>query len=277
MIYAILFSLLGTIFGTLLGALFGCFFKSINKEATSFLTSFSVGSLLSLTFIDLFPESIELMTETTNNEFLSTLYVLLIVMFAGLLFYFLHECLHLLTHHHSKDHSDEDTCKDHAHSVEVFNEKYFAFASFIFFIAISIHNIPEGLTLGISFSKEVNNVPLNGILTSVVLLIHNFIIGFTLFNSFYSHQKTKSFSFMMTLISSLPAFIFALIGYFITTFTISDLYSSILFAVSTGSLLYVIFIEMIPSAFKEYKSKYTFIYILVGIVAFTLLLAIGGH
>lgn len=277
MINAILFSFLGTIFGTFLGGLFAYFFKKINKEVTSFLTCFSVGSLLSLTLIDLFPEAIELLNETIDNELISTLYVLIIVTITGLLFYFLHECLHILTHHHDKDHSDEEACKDHAHSVEIFNEKSFAFASFIFLIAISIHNIPEGLTLGISFSKEVNNFPLNGVLTSCILLIHNFIIGFTLFNSFYNHQKNTYFSFAMTIVSSIPAFIFALIGYFITTFTINDIYSSILFAISAGSLLYVIFIEMVPSAFKEYKSKFTFIYILVGLVTFTFLLAIGGH
>lgn len=277
MIYAVIFSFLGTIFATLIGASFGFFFKKLKKEITSFLSSFSVGSLFALSFLELFPESLENMEAAINDSFLSTLYILLIILGTGLLFYLMHEILHLLTHHHSKDHSDEETCKDHAHSVEVFNEKSIGFASFIFLIAISIHNIPEGLTLGITFSKETSSIPLDGILTSIVLLLHNFIIGFTLFNSFISHNKKKGFALLMTSLSAIPAFVFSLIGYFISSFTIDSLFTSILFAISTGSLLYVIFIELIPSVFKEYKSKYTFIYILIGIVIFTLILAIGGH
>lgn len=277
MIYAVIFSFLGTIFATLIGASFGFFFKKLKKEIASFLSSFSVGSLFALSFLELFPESLESIEAAINDSFLSTLYILLIILGTGLLFYLMHEILHLLTHHHSKDHSDEETCKDHAHSVEVFNEKSIGFASFIFLIAISIHNIPEGLTLGITFSKETSSIPLDGILTSIVLLLHNFIIGFTLFNSFISHNKKKGFALLMTSLSAIPAFVFSLIGYFISSFTIDSLFTSILFAISTGSLLYVIFIELIPSVFKEYKSKYTFIYILIGIVIFTLILAIGGH
>ena len=277
MIYAVIFSFLGTILATLIGASFGFFFKKLKKEITTSLSSFSVGSLFALSFLELFPESLENMEAAINDSFLSTLYILLIILGTGLLFYLMHEILHLLTHHHSKDHSDEETCKDHAHSVEVFNEKSIGFASFIFLIAISIHNIPEGLTLGITFSKETSSIPLDGILTSIVLLLHNFIIGFTLFNSFISHNKKKGFALLMTSLSAIPAFVFSLIGYFISSFTIDSLFTSILFAISTGSLLYVIFIELIPSVFKEYKSKYTFIYILIGIVIFTLILAIGGH
>ncbi len=277
MIYVVIFSFLGTIFATLIGASFGFFLKKLKKEITSFLSSFSVGSLFALSFLELFPESLENMEAAINDSFLSTLYILLIILGTGLLFYLMHEILHLLTHHHNKDHSDEETCKDHAHSVEVFNEKSIGFASFIFLIAISIHNIPEGLTLGITFSKETSSIPLDGILTSIVLLLHNFIIGFTLFNSFISHNKKKGLALLMTSLSAIPAFVFSLIGYFISSFTIDSLYTSILFAISTGSLLYVIFIELIPSVFKEYKSKYTFIYILIGIVIFTLILAIGGH
>lgn len=277
MIYSILFSFLGTIVGTLLGTLFGLLFKNIKKEITSFLVNFSIGSLFALTFLDLFQESLEHMHEAIDNNFLSTLYVILIVFGVGVFFYFLHEALHLLTNHHHKDKDNEDTCEDHAHTVDVFNEKSLSFASFIFLIAISIHNIPEGLTLGISFITPDNSFPISGVLTSITLMIHNFIIGFTMFNSFKSHGKNSKFSLGMTLVSSLPAFIFALVGYFISSISLSHLFISILFAISTGSLIYVLFIEMIPSGFKDYKSKFTFLYILLGLVTFVLLLSLGGH
>lgn len=276
MFYAILFSLLGTVGGSILGSLIGLLFKGIHKEVLSFLSNFSLGSLLGLTLIEVFPEALEHMHQAIDNYFLSTLAVTGIVLGVGILFYLLHECTHLLTHHHKNDKEDESSCGDHAHSVELFEEKSLGFASFLFFIAISIHNIPEGLTLGGMFLID-EEIPINGIVTSIILLIHNVIIGYTMYNSFRIHNNSKAFSAMITTLSALPAFIFALIGYFITSISLSPVFIGSLLAVSTGSLLYVLFIEIIPIGLKDHKTKLSFIYVLLGIISFVLLISLGGH
>ncbi len=277
MIYAILFSLLGTLGGSILGSLFGLLFKNIHKEVLSFLANFSLGSLLGLTLIEVFPEALEHMHEAIDNYALSTLAVCSIVLGVGLLFYLLHEGTHLLSHHHDHDKEDESSCGDHAHSVELFEEKSLGFASFLFFIAISIHNIPEGLTLGGMFLESGNEVPINGIVTSIILLMHNIIIGYTMFNSFRLHEKSKMFSFGITTLSALPAYVFALIGYFVSSISLSPAFVGSLLAISTGSLLYVLFIEIIPIGLKDHKTKLSFIYVLLGIITFVLLISIGGH
>ena len=85
-------------------------------------------------------------------------------------------------------------------------------------------------------------------------------------SSFKLSGKKNGFSFLLTTLSSLPALIFALLGLFLTSLNLSNISSGIILSISSGSLLYVLFIELLPQAFKEYKSKYSFIYILLGIL-----------
>ena len=77
--------------------------------------------------------------------------------------------------------------------------------------------------------------------------------------------------------SALPAYVFAICGYFISTISINEVFLGTIFAISSGSLLYVLFIELLPQVFKEYKSKFTFLYILLGIVVCGILVFSFSH
>ena len=171
----------------------------------------------------------------------------------------------------------DEECVDHAHSTEAFNNNSILLASFIFLIAISVHNIPEGLSLGINFNVSGAEIPYQGIIMSIILFIHNFLIGFTMCNSFLHSNKSFKFALSLTTFSALPAFILAICGYFISTISLDQVFLGVIFAISTGSLLYVLFIELLPQVFKEYKSKYTYLYILLGIVLCGILLYVFGH
>ena len=277
MVYALIFIFLGTTLATILGAIFGMFTKKLPKGIITFLVNFSLGAMISLIFLELFHHSYEHTLEFFEGNVAASIGVVLGVIFvSGMLFYILHEGLHHLTHHHHEDHDDEKPCHDHAHSTEVFNEKSLVYASFIFLIAIFIHNIPEGLALGIGFS-EVNGagIPVNGIITSCILFIHNFIIGFTMCTSFIQAGKSNKFSILMTTVSSIPAVVLGLVGYFVSAIQVNDLFKGIMLAISTGSLIYVLIVELLPQSFYEYKSKYTFIYMILGICINTLLIFLG--
>ena len=280
MAYALIFIFIGTTLATFLGSVFGVFTKKLHKEVITFLVNFSLGAMVSLVFMELFGESMEhTINYFTGNVGAGVGVTLTVVFLSGMLFFLLHEGLHRLTHHHDCDHDDCEPCHDHCHSTEIFNdtEKSLTYASFIFLIAIFIHNIPEGLALGISFSELTENgLPLNGIITSCILFIHNFIIGFTMCTSFIKANKSNGFSMLMTTISSLPALALGLTGYFISSIEINDLFKGIMLSISTGSLIYVLIVELTPQSFVEYKSKYTFVYILLGIILNTLLINLGA-
>ncbi|MGM9873929.1 MAG: ZIP family metal transporter [Bacilli bacterium] len=273
MIYAISFSFIATFVATILGSAISLAFKKINKEILSILSNVSLGAIIALLFLELIPESIECFS-FISNSFLSVLIPILIILGFGILFYILHELTHHLSHHHDEDHDDSSSCIDHAHSHEFLNSDHSKFVtSLIFLSAIFVHNIPEGLSLGISFiSTNGNSFPVNGAIMSGILFIHNLVIGFSLMNSFLSSNKSNKTSFLLTLLSAIPSFVLAIIGYFVSSVAFNELFEGILFALSSGSLLYVLFIELIPQAFYQFKSKYNFIYLLIGISVFSFLI-----
>ena len=277
MIYMFILSAFGTIGATFLGAIFSKFVSNKRKEVFNFFQNFSVGGIIALLFFELIIEAVEHFQNGISDNLLGALYTLLIIGGVGLIFFLMHEGLHKLSHHHEHDKNDDEDCVDHAHSTEVFNNNSILLASFIFLLAISIHNIPEGLSLGINFNSPDSTIPYQGIIMSVILLIHNFLIGFTMCNSFLHSNKSFKFSLLLTTLSALPAYVFAICGYFISTISINEVFLGTIFAISSGSLLYVLFIELLPQVFKEYKSKFTFLYILLGIVICGILVFSFSH
>ena len=277
MIYMFILSAFGTIGATFLGAIFSKFVSNKRKEVFNLFQNFSVGGIIALLFFELIIEAVEHFQNGISDNMLGALYTLLIIGGVGLIFFLMHEGLHRLSHHHEHDKNDDEDCVDHAHSTEVFNNNSILLASFIFLLAISIHNIPEGLSLGINFNSPGSTIPYQGIIMSVILLIHNFLIGFTMCNSFLHSNKSFKFSLLLTTLSALPAYVFAICGYFISTISINEVFLGTIFAISSGSLLYVLFIELLPQVFKEYKSKFTFLYILLGIVICGILVFSFSH
>lgn len=277
MIYMFILSAFGTIGATFLGAIFSKFVSNKRKEVFNFFQNFSVGGIIALLFFELIIEAVVHFQSGISDNSLGALYTLLIIGGVGLIFFLMHEGLHKLSHHHEHDKNDDEDCVDHAHSTEVFNNNSILLASFIFLLAISIHNIPEGLSLGINFNSPGSTIPYQGIIMSVILLIHNFLIGFTMCNSFLHSNKSFKFSLLLTTLSALPAYVFAICGYFISTISLNEVFLGTIFAISSGSLLYVLFIELLPQVFKEYKSKFTFLYILLGIIICGILVFSFSH
>ena len=263
MIINVLFICIATLFASILGSVLALYIKKLPKELSKGLQNFSLGAIIALIFLELIHESIESFEDMSNSKALNVLTPILIILGVGLLFFITHEVLHHLTSHHHHDHDDNEECHDHLHSNEIDDENHSLFISSLIFLgAIAIHNIPEGLSLGFSFISNSQN----GMITAFILFIHNLIISYSMASSFKLSGKKNGFSFLLTTLSSLPALIFALLGLFLTSLNLSSISSGIILSISSGSLLYVLFIELLPQAFKEYKSKYSFIYILLGIL-----------
>ncbi len=273
MVYMFIFTLVATIGGTLLGALVANISQK-HKGWLTFIQNFSVGAIIAFLFIDLFKESLEYTLEdmSTLGGVATILGIVLVVV---LLFFALHELIHHLTHHHKIDHDDSDVCDDHIHIRDIFmeeenNNRSLLTTSFIFMAAIFIHNIPEGLALGISFVDDESWIP--GLIFSCIMLLHNFVIGISMFNSFKGTGRKMGFSVGMCVLASLPAYIFAIVGYFIGSIEVSNVFLGCVYAFAFGSLLYVVLIELLPQIFKEYKSAFSIIYVVLGFVIFGFLL-----
>lgn len=269
-IYLYIFSLFGTLLPTFVGSFLPFLFKKPHPKLTSFFMTFSVGTIISLLFMELIPHSLEHSDTIFSNQTYGILLVLSIIFITGLIFFLLHELMHKITHHHNHDKEDTAPCHDHIHSNEMIIEnKITLTSSLIYLFAIFIHNIPEGFVLGTLFTSE--GFPLSGLMMTISLFIHNLIIGYSISSSFKKSNKGKLFSILLTSLNGLISYILSIVGYY---FSISfpDLVTTIIFAISSGSLLYVLLIELLPSIFYEYKNKYTFLILAFSFILSTFLL-----
>lgn len=276
MLYYFIFSILATLIATMLGSLLSLLNNKMPKILEAFLQNFSVGIIIGLLFFEMIVESIgEAQIYFSSNLYIGVVVCVSIILITGILFFILHEILHKLSNHHKNDKDDDEACEDHAHTTELLaNNQNQLIASLLFLGAISVHNIPEGLSLGAIFNTSSDAIPISGIIFSIALFIHNFFIGYSMSSSFLKLNKKFVFAFFITLLSSLPAFIFSLVGYFTST-TDSSLMNMIIFSISSGTLLYVLFIELLPQIFYKYKSKYSFLFILLGIIVSILIIFLG--
>ena len=147
----------GTLF-TLFGTLLAIILQKENKKITSFLLAFASGSMLSIVFVDLLNELIEL-----NESIQAGLYIGIgIILIVYLLIFLLHQSIDHCSHK-GECHVDEKhhVCHDRVHAQQFVDSiqegKNFMSAGFILFIAMCIHNFPEGISLGVTYSlKEMS-------------------------------------------------------------------------------------------------------------------------
>ncbi len=270
-LYLFIFAFIGTLLPTFLGSIFPFIFKKEYKKLTSIFMTFSIGMIVSLLFIELIPHTIEHGINLFDKEIYGVLIGLGIISLTAFIFYLLHELIHKFTHHHDEDHEDNEPCHDHVHSNELITkEKITLVSSLIYLFAILIHNIPEGFVLGTFFN---GNLPISGIIMSISLFIHNIIIGYSISSSFKRSNKGKLFSISLTTLNGLVSYLLAIAGFY---FSISfpEIITTIIFAISSGSLIYVLLIELLPSLYYEYKTKYTIIIFVLGFAISTILLFI---
>ncbi len=264
------FSLVGTVLGALIGGLLGmAAFK--HTGWLKFLQSFSTGALIAFLFIDLLKDSIDNFLDSFQSSVGAIAMMVGIILIVALIFYLLHELLHYITGHHKEDKDDQEGCEDHAHVDEIFDDSRSTLVtSFIFLASIFIHNLPEGLAYGVSFVSSWQE----GLILTAIMLLHNIVIGVSMFDSFKRAGKSNGFSLSMCVVSAVPAYILAIVGYFVGAVELSTLFMGIIYAIAFGSLLYVLFMELLPQLFTRYKSASTAIYAICGFCIFALILFI---
>lgn len=265
MVYMFIFTFIGTLLPTFIGSLLPNIIKEDKKKITSFLSSFSVGIIIALLFLELIPHTTHHAEHIFENSIYGILLSIGVIVISGLLFFFLHELIHKITHHHHHDNDDNEACHDHLHLSEInetMDKKSLFFNGLIFLFSILIHNIPEGFVLGTMFNGE--SFPISGLMMSISLFFHNLIIGYSISLTFKKSGKKPLFSILVTSINGLVSYILAIVGYFVSNPIDNDLFTTILFGFSSGALLYVLVIELLPQIFYEYKNKYTFIFLIIG-------------
>ncbi len=118
------------------------------------------------------------------------------------------------------------------------------------YLAVSIHNIPEGIIVGLAFGVGVMNGDLySGALIALAIGIQNLPESIALSISLYNEIKDKKKTFLKTMFSGSLEVISGLIGFFLVVYMNNII--SLFLSIAGGCMVYVVLSEMVPEAVEE--------------------------
>lgn len=224
-----IFSLLAGL-ATGLGALPILFTKRISLKLQDIFMGFAAGVMLAATSFSLIIPGLE----AAGNGIMAALIVVAGILIGGL---FLYLADRYLPHEHFiKGHEGTDFMRLRR--------------LWLFIIAITIHNFPEGMAVGVGFGG--GNM-LNGITLAIGIGLQNIPEGLVVGLALLAHNYSVRRAFMIALLTGLVEPIGGIMGAGVVSFFIPILPWALAFA--GGAMLYVISDEIIPETHRKGFAK----------------------
>jgi ZIP family zinc transporter len=252
MIQIILFSAIAGIFGTGLGGLVSAIFlKRSSENVISRILSFAGGVMVSIVCFGLIPEAIDLANIKTAIFGLVT--GIFITMGLNRLVdkMTITNEANLEVHHTPGELYHEDSL---IHGVRMLR------SGMLILIAISLHNIPEGVAIGSGGSHDFRF----GVLLAIMIGLHNIPEGMAIAAPLLIGGIKKQKVLFLTAMSGgttlLGGFAGILLG------GISDFVIAVSLSAAGGAMLYIIFGEIIPQSIVLTKNRITSVITLFGII-----------
>lgn len=232
---------------TSLGSAIVILFKKVNKNIMDILLSLSAGIMLAASFFSLLNPAIEIALELKQN--------LLLVVFGGFLLggLFIYLCNKL---------------------IESFPNNFINKSSFkrcfLLMTSITIHNIPEGLAVGVAYGAILSGASLiNALSLTLGIAIQNFpegsAISLPLRRDGFSRKKSFLFGVLSGTVEPISALVGALLVLKIRIIL------PIVLSFAAGAMLYVTVVELIPESQANKKKGLMALILLLGF-AFMMLL-----
>ncbi len=242
---------------TALGALTVCFFKNINKKVLSTILGFSAGVMTAASFWSLLSPSIELSEEL---GYIAWLLPTIGFITGGLFVLF----------------SDKFLDQALKEKENLKNSKSLK-RSILLVSAITIHNIPEGMAIGVAFGGIASGVPgvslVSALMLAIGIGIQNFPEGAAVSLPLRNEGFSRFKSFMIGQASALVEPVSAVIGA-ILVLSIRNVLPFLL-AFAAGAMIAVVARELLPESIKENKNLATLGLIFGFIVMMILDVALG--
>jgi len=245
----LILSVIGPLIGSLIGVL-----KKPSETFMHNLLAFAGGVMISISFLQLIPESIKL----------SSIYICVFGIIIGSLFMFSLD--KIIPHIHPGLNKPEDSEK---------NKKIKRVAIYLL-AGICLHNIPEGIAIGISLSSGFNL----SLLIAIAITVHDIPEAIcTSAPYFYSTGKRLK-AFLLSSLTAVATIAGLLLSYFILN-DISPLFMGIIIAATAGIMIYISGDELIPlscnkenCSMKKGKFRHSAIFSLILGIIFVLLLGL---
>lgn len=204
--------------------------------------SLAVGALLGGAFIHLIPESLE---SSINPVAVSSLIV------AGIMAFFLVEKF-FHWHHHG-----EDSSEPQLHPVGK-----------LVLISDGIHNVTDGIIIGISFMV---NVPL-GIATTIAVVLHEIPQEIGDFSVLLHSGYKRSRALWLNFLSGLSAVVGVFIAFYLGES--GDGLSPWILPVAAGGFIYIAIADLIPELHKNKKIKHSLLQVISIIIGILTMIAL---
>lgn len=224
---------------TALGALMVCFFKEMNKKVLDTILGFSAGVMIAASFWSLISPALDLSKELGYIEWLlPAIGFTLGGIFVLLSDKFLDKALKT-----KKSLKSADSLK----------------RSILLVSAITIHNIPEGMAIGVAFGGIASGVPgmtlIGAIMLALGIGIQNFPEGAAVSLPLRSEGYSRFKSFMLGQASALVEIVAGIIGAVLVIYIRSML--PLLLAFASGAMIVVVARELLPESVKNNKNLST--------------------
>ncbi len=218
--------------GQILGSLFGIIKKPSKKMLCCFL-AFAGAMMLGVSFLELIPEALAIVSYNV---------VLLALLVGGFVMIGIDK---LIPHFHN------NICKPNSMNKCVT----------MMVVGIALHNIPEGLAIGVGFALD----PALGILIALGIAVQDIPENIATIVSVYGCIKKRMKSFLIlvgTVFFELAGFLF---GYFVLRSS-SSITLGLSLAAAAGIMIYLSMEELIPAAKKGGNPREVAFSILLGII-----------
>ena len=249
----ILFSALAGIFGMGFGGLLSIILlKRPSENMVCWLLSFAAGVMVSIVCFGLIPESFTIAGIKVSIFGL----ILGIVILMGL--NYLVDKITISRKDKLKIHS---THKELYHEGQLIkNPARILRSGIVILLAISLHNVPEGIAIGAGGSHDYSL----GVLLALMIAVHNIPEGMAIAAPLLAGGISKKRVVFLTSLSGATTLLGGLIGILIGS--ISDFAIAISMSAAGGTMLYVVFGEIIPQSIIMTKNRAASVITLFGII-----------
>ncbi|MBQ2612214.1 zinc transporter ZupT [bacterium] len=231
---ALLITLLAGLATAIGGAIaFVC--KKDNLQALSVGLGFSAGVMIFISFMDILPESKNLMMINFPNKYEWIIYLGFIIGIA----------IAILIDYFIPDHIDEEEVL-HPDDIH-YQKKRMKRAGIFTAIAIFVHNFPEGMA---TFLAASHNMTL-GLSVGLAIAIHNIPEGIAVAMPVYQATGKKRYAVLYASLSGLSEPIGAFLGMFLINLFLPQMMVGLLMACVAGIMIYISFDTLLPLA-KEF-------------------------
>lgn len=228
---------------TLIGAFIVIIIKGENKKFISASLGFAAGIMISVSMLELFSKSNELITSATNNfigAIISTLCLGLGMFLTFLLNHFIQE---------------------ESVAMDTLSKNKLLSTGIISMLVIALHNFPEGVA---TFMSSYGNTSL-GISITIAVALHNIPEGITVALPIMLSTNNKKKAVIFTLLSGITEPIGALLAFLVLRFFLTELVLGAIFGVVGGIMIYIALDDLIPSSRKYNCDGIALLFTLLGL------------